>query len=255
MSTPNWHYDEMKHIGVSFDDPVVVARYDARQRSDLEADRRDASDWGIHEGHVLIEYGPGTGSFVLAAAERGAFVKAVDISAPMLSYARRQLQQAGLVDRGEFVHAGFLTYEHRGELADFVVSQFAFHHLPDFWKSIALDRIFSQLKEGGRFILRDVVFSFPPSEYSQRIQAWIDSVSSTTGNGWSRSDFEMHVRDEYSTYAWILEEMLRRTGFRIERAEQATPTQGLYVCSKPAASARAGDVPASAIADPANHRV
>jgi hypothetical protein len=113
------------------------------------------------------------------------------------------------------------------------VSQFAFHHLPDFWKAIALDRIFSQLKPGGRFILRDVIFSFPSTEYAARIETWIASVCREAGNGWSRSDFEMHVRDEHSTFAWILEGMLRQAGFRIDRAEHATPTKGFYMCSKP----------------------
>jgi putative AdoMet-dependent methyltransferase len=233
LTMPNLRFDEMKHIGVDFGNPEIVAKYDARQRSDLEADRRDAADWGISGNHVLIEYGPGTGSFVIAAAERGARIFAVDVSAPMLDYARRQLDRAGLVPHAEFFHAGFLSYEHRGELADFVVSQFAFHHLPDFWKAIALERIYSQLKPGGKFILRDVVFSFPPAEYVPQIEAWIDSVCSSTGNGWSRSDFEMHVRDEFSTFAWLLEEMLRRAGFRIDRAEFQTPTKGFYVCSKP----------------------
>lgn len=190
--------------------------------------------WAINSGNLLLEYGPGTGSFVLAAAERGAKVIAVDVPEAMLDYARSQIKRAQLDQWVEFHHAGFLTYQHRGELADFIVSQFAFHHLPDFWKSIALDRIFSQLKPGGKFILRDVVFSFPPIEHANQIENWIDSVCSETGNGWSRSDFEMHVRDEYSTFAWILEGMLQRAGFCIEHSEYATPTKALYVCSKPA---------------------
>jgi SAM-dependent methyltransferase len=155
----------------------------------------------------------------------------------MLDYARHQVVQAQLGDRVEFRHGGFLTYEHQGELADFIVSQFAFHHLPDFWKVIALDRIFSQLKPGGRFILRDVVFSFPSIAYAARIESWIDSVCSETCNGWSRSDFEMHVRDEHSTFAWILEGMLRQAGFCIDRAEYPTPTKGFYLCSRPASVA------------------
>lgn len=30
---------------------------------------------------------------------------------------------------------------------------------------------------------------------------------------------EEHVRDEHSTFTWLLEEMIRRTGFTIEAAE------------------------------------
>jgi putative AdoMet-dependent methyltransferase len=49
----------------------------------------------------------------------------------------------------EFVHAGFLTYAHRDEAADAVVSRMALHHLPDFWKVVALDRVRALLKKGG----------------------------------------------------------------------------------------------------------
>src|SRR6202012_1142689 len=117
MNASNWQYDEMKHIGVNFDDPAVVAKYDARQRVDLEADRKEAKEWGLDRDHLLIEYGPGTGSFVLAAAERGTRVIAVDVSPSMLEYARRQVGHAQLDGQVEFQHAGFLTYQHRGELA------------------------------------------------------------------------------------------------------------------------------------------
>ena len=34
-----------------------------------------------------------------------------------------------------------------------------------------------------------------------------------------RSDIEEHVRDEHSTFTWLLEPMIERAGFRIERAD------------------------------------
>jgi SAM-dependent methyltransferase len=156
----------------------------------------------------------------------------VDVSAAMLDYARRQVVRAGLGGQVTFHHAGFLTYDHRGELADLIVSQFAFHHLPDFWKAGRAGAHLLAAQAGRRFILRDVVFSFPPAEYAARIEAWIEGVCSGPGN-WSRADLEMHVRDEHSTFGWALEEMFRRAGFRIDRAEYETPTRGFYVCSKP----------------------
>jgi hypothetical protein len=92
------------------------------------------------------------------------------------------------------------------------------------------------LKPGGKFILRDVVFSFPPEQYVSQIEHWIDQVrgGGDSNSGWSRAEFEMHVRDEYSTFAWILEEMIRRAGFEIESTEYASPTYALYQCRKPA---------------------
>jgi SAM-dependent methyltransferase len=62
----------------------------------------------------------------------------------------------------EPVRAGFLTYEHRGEPADFVYTRNAVHHLPDFWKAVALNRISAFLKPEGVLRLRDLVDSFEP---------------------------------------------------------------------------------------------
>jgi hypothetical protein len=37
--------------------------------------------------------------------------------------------------------------------------------------------------------------------------------------GWTRADIEEHIRDEHSTFTWLLEPMMERSGFRIEEAE------------------------------------
>ena len=63
----------------------------------------------------------------------------------------------------EVVHAGFLTYEHAGPPADLVYSRYALHHLPDFWKAIALSRLAGMLRSGGVLRLWDVVYSFEPA--------------------------------------------------------------------------------------------
>jgi SAM-dependent methyltransferase len=77
------------------------------------------------------------------------------------------------------VHAGFLTYLHHGDPADVVYSRYALHHLPDFWKAVALDRIHAILRPGGIFRLWDVVFNFRPSEAAERIEAWCSTGGST----------------------------------------------------------------------------
>ena len=53
--------------------------------------------------------------------------------------------------------SGLLSYEHDGEPADVVISNAVLHHLPDFWKLVALRNINSFLKPGGKFFLFDVV--------------------------------------------------------------------------------------------------
>ena len=36
---------------------------------------------------------------------------------------------------------------------------------------------------------------------------------------WVRSDIAEHVRGEHSTYSWLLEPMIERSGFRIDSAD------------------------------------
>jgi ubiquinone/menaquinone biosynthesis C-methylase UbiE len=199
----NWVYDEFKHIGVDFADPQQVQTYDERQQTSVEAEKRLVARLNITLGAHLIEFGPGTGAFSFVAALAGAQVISVDISQAMLSYGRARAERAGLTNI-QFVQSGFLSYQHEGAPADFVVTKFAFHHLPDFWKALALRRIYDSLKPGGVFFLRDVVFSFQPQDAGSEIERWIGSVASEGGSGFSRADFEMHVRDEYSTFGWLL---------------------------------------------------
>jgi SAM-dependent methyltransferase len=119
----------------------------------------------------------------------------------------------------EVVHAGFLTYEHRGPAADFVYSRWALHHLPDFWKALALQRMRTILRHGGVLRLSDVVYSFDPSDAEARIEQWCTTLPAGATDGeWVRTDLEDHVRDEHSTFTWLLEPMMERSGFRIDDA-------------------------------------
>jgi SAM-dependent methyltransferase len=133
------------------------------------------------------------------------------------------LLQANVADLGlaniQTVQAGFLTYEHVGRPADFVYSRLALHHLPDFWKALALDRIHRVLRPGGVLRLWDVVYDFDPPEAENRIEAWCHAFDDAGENDWNRADLEEHVRDEHSTFTWIVEPMIRRSGFEITSAE------------------------------------
>jgi SAM-dependent methyltransferase len=121
----------------------------------------------------------------------------------------------------DVVEAGFLSYEHSDAPADFVYSRWALHHLPDFWKAQALCRLRRMLRPGGILRLSDIVFSFEPDEIEDRIEAWCCTlpVKPASEEEWSRADIEEHVREEHSTFTWLLEPIVERSGFRIERAE------------------------------------
>jgi len=228
---PNWTYDEFKHIGVDFANPQQVQAYEARQHTNIEREKQLVQRLNIRVGDTVVEYGPGTGAFTLAAARAGARVTAVDISRAMLDYAQSKAVQMGITSV-TFVKSGFLNYQPRAESVDLVVTQFAFHHLPDFWKAAALQRIARSLKQGGIFYLHDVVFSFETDQYEQHLNEWIEAFSSDPGDSFSRTDFEQHIRDEYSTFSWILEGLLQRTGFSIVEQNYLAPTYAEYLCRK-----------------------
>jgi cyclopropane fatty-acyl-phospholipid synthase-like methyltransferase len=70
-------------------------------------------------------------------------------------------------------------------------------------------------------MLWDVVYDFAPAEAKDRIAAWCETGADTSEAEWSRAELEEHVRDERSTFTWLLEPMIERSGFQIEAAEHS----------------------------------
>ncbi len=146
--TPDWWLDELAHAGGEHLDAGYVAGYDRKAGTDPTADLELLRDHGLDETSTLIDLGAGTGGLALAAARACRRVVAVDVSPAMLSALRARAEEMRLANV-ECVRAGFLTYAHRGDPADFVYSRNALHHLPDFWKGIALRRVASMLRPNG----------------------------------------------------------------------------------------------------------
>ncbi len=64
-----------------------------------------------------------------------------------------------------------------------------------------------------------MVYNFDPADAETRLEAWCSTGGPADGQGWDRGDYEEHVRDEHSTYTWVLEAVAQRAGFVIEQAE------------------------------------
>lgn len=233
MTAPPWQYDEFTGPAVDLRQPFHAATCDGR-KSLQEKAHRLVSALCIGVGQTVVEFGVGAGAVSLAAAETGAEVIAIDVSAAALERLEEQARQAGLTTLKP-VHAGFLTYAHRGPPVDLVVTRFALHHLPDFWKGVALAHIARMLKPGGRLFLQDVVFSFDPVDHRMAIEHWIEEQAKN-GNA-PRSAYEAHVRAEHSTFAWVLEALLEKAGFSIIRRELTSPVYARYLCERAQPSA------------------
>ena len=229
---PAWLYDEFKKVGVDFEDLARVETYDRNQTvSTPEKEKALVARLGIAPGQTVIDLGAGTGTFAIQAALAGASVYAVDVSNVMLTYAQNKAQKMGTSSIA-FHRAGFLTYEHPGSPANIVVTKNALHILPDFWKMAAFLRMATLLQPGGKLYLRDVIFSFPPAAYEAAIDEWIAQVAQPFGQGWTAEDFRTHVREEYSTFSWIVEAMLTRAGLKILESNYPSPTYAEYLCVK-----------------------
>ena len=131
------------------------------------------------------------------------------------------------------VQAGFLTYAHQGDPADVVYSRHALHHLPDFWKAVALARVSAILRPGGVLRLRDLVYACEPGDIEPVIDAWLARAAARPEDGWTRPELETHVREEYSPFSWALEAMLEHAGFQIQQAEyDPSRIYAAYTCVK-----------------------
>lgn len=225
----SWYLDERAHAGPEHLDAGYVSTYDAKAQTDPADDLRLLS---VTRDTTIVDLGSGTGTFALAAAPLCERVVAVDISPQMLAELRRKRDKQG-IGNVDVVEAGFLSYEHLGDAVDVVYSRHALHHLPDFWKAIALRRIHRMLKPGGVFLLRDLIYSFNLEEADEVIESWLAGAAASPEAGWTRQELETHLQDEYSPFSWLLKPMLTQAGFEIEQAIVHGPVHATYRCRKP----------------------
>ncbi len=230
---PLWQYDELKHSGVDYADPAQVEVFDTRHQRfrDYEVETRAIIELlELELEQTVIDMGVGTGSFTLNAAAFCGKIFAVDVSEAMLRLCREKARSAG-IENIEFAQGGFLTYEHTAAPVDAVVCAMALHHLPDFWKLIGLKRLNRMLRTGGKFFLNDVVFSFDVNEHRSAIDVWVESTSENVGPEF-KEEVETHIRDEYSTFDWIMEGLLERAGFEIVNRDCQDDFLVKYFCLK-----------------------
>ena len=231
MSHSSWQYDEKRQIGKDYGSVAEVEAYDLRHSKfrDFRKESEEILDHlAVRREHVILDMGTGTGTFAIEAAKRCSKVFAVDVSPTMLEYAKKKADAQG-IGNIVFCQGGFLTYAHSEAPVDRIVTSLALHHLPDFWKFVALNRLSVMLKDGGKLLLRDVVFS--DEHYMENITKWIANLEHIADREIAE-DVRMHVQKEYSTFTWIMEGLLTRAGFRIDQADYQDGVLARYSCTK-----------------------
>lgn len=232
MLARDWYYNDRRQVGLDFSAEAQIATSDRRQGDHPDRARATLKSLGVKQGWTVADIGCGTGLMACEAADMGATVHAIDISPAMLSMAGLRAREAGvsLITQS----AGFLSFAYEANSFDLIVSEYALHHLPDFWKAVGLARVFNALKPGGLLFLRDVVFTSKPDGVERSVDQWSDFL--LKNHGYSREEFAMHVRDRHSTFGWVIEGLLKEAGFVLESADYAAPVYGAYRARKPVAN-------------------
>lgn len=227
MLARDWFYNERRQLGID----SAVARQSAIYDSDDSGSRARSTlaRLGVVKGMRIADIGCGNGTLACEAARLGADVHAIDISPAMLALATHQAKDMKVAIKTQ--SAGLLSFKYEPNSFDLIVSEFTLHHLPDFWKAVALSRMFSALKPGGQLFLRDIVFVSMPDGTDRGVEQWADF--NIKNHSFSRDDVMTHMRDEYSTFGWVIERLLADVGFALTSADYHGPMHGTYLCRKP----------------------
>jgi len=104
-----------------------------------------------------VDLGCGSGQVTLALAKRCASVLGVDVSEKMIALLLENAARASVSN----VEGRAVPIERLGLAqgsVDLVVSNYAFHHLRDRDKQVAVDEAFSWLRPGGKLVVGDMMF-------------------------------------------------------------------------------------------------
>ena len=233
MNNPNWMFDETKLVGVDYFDRNLVDQYDKEHEKFRNFDEEAAQishALGLSKESVLLDIGCGTGGLATHFSNICKHVYAVDSSPAMLNVLKSKIEKQDIFNITP-IQAGLLSYEHVGKQVDAVVANICLHHLPDFWKQIVLNKLNSILKLGGKLFICDVVFDFNPTEYIDVINEWITEMRATAGNRMADETI-LHVKDEFSTWEWVMSGMLERASFHIDNNSAIMKNMRVYICTK-----------------------
>ena len=124
----------------------------------------------IENGDRVVDLGAGTGLLTLTAARTALEVIAVDYSQPMLDRLAEHAAAADL-DGIACVRADLREVPIPDGVADIVVSSYAFHHIDDAGKALALTEARRILRPGGRLVILDMMFGLSLRASDRRIIA------------------------------------------------------------------------------------
>ena len=227
-------FNERKQIGGSFIDAERAKKWDERsakiESEFQERAKQIAGMLNLNKDSVLVDLGCGTGQYTLELSAFCGKVLAVDISQTMLDILKEKAAKRSIANV-ECVESGMLEYLSREGKVDAFISQTAMHHLPDFWKSVAIHKMADKLNDRGRIFLADVIFSFETRKYEENFEGMVKEIAAKGDDGLT-NDTKLHLQEESSTFDWVLEGMFTRANLKVENKIAMSPTYAAYLLSK-----------------------
>jgi ubiquinone/menaquinone biosynthesis C-methylase UbiE len=151
-----------------WDERVEAWEEVAASRAFLEIRDRIVELAGPRRDDLCVDLGAGTGLLALALAPRVRELVAVDISERMLERLDDTAAADG-VHNVEPLVADLRRLPLEDESATLVVSNYAFHHLDDPGKELALAEARRILRPGGRLVIGDMMFSLSLEQRDRRL--------------------------------------------------------------------------------------
>ena len=87
------------------------------------------------------------------------------------------------------------------------------------------------LKKGGKFFLKDVVYPSDIENYESFFNTILKDIENSVASEFTK-EFIEHIRKEYSTLDWILEDLLTKSGFSILETNVENGFVYTYLCTK-----------------------
>lgn len=228
-----WIYNEFNKVGTDYSKEEVVGDYDDDMEQFRDYDQEVLTfleKLGVTnpEDLTVIDLGCGTGAFAIHAAKHFKKIIAVDVSPETLTIADAKAE-ARDIHNIEFINSGFLQFQPT-EPVDVIHTKWTLHHIPDYWKQAALLNMNRMLKPGGVLYISDVIYKFAP-DYESYLSDTVKDVAERFNEQFV-AETKIHIRDEYSTFDWVMEGVIERAGFRIRASNTEDSLESEYFCRK-----------------------
>jgi putative AdoMet-dependent methyltransferase len=149
-------------------------------------------------GHVM-EFGVGTGNLTMKLVDRGLKVTGVEPSAPM-----RQIAEEKLGDHAPIFDGDFFHFPEDQEIDTFV-STYAFHHLNDDEKALAVAHYGKLISKGGKIVLADTMY--------ESVEDYKLAIEDAKEKGFH--NLAKDLETEYYTTIPVLKRILEENGFSV----------------------------------------